>query len=156
MRAVMQRVSRASVSVDGVVIGEIERGWLALVGVHHSDTLREAGWLAEKIAGLRAFPDDQGKMNRSVQDIQGGILVVSNFTLYGDCQKGRRPSFTSAARPELAEPLIQRFIEELRARGLPVATGRFGADMQVSLINDGPVTLMIESAANVATDNSSG
>jgi D-tyrosyl-tRNA(Tyr) deacylase len=147
MRVVLQRVSQAAVRVDAEVVGEVSRGWLALVGVHSSDTARDACWLAEKIAGLRAFPDEQGKMNRSVQDVKGGILVVSNFTLYGDCLKGRRPSFVAAARPEQAEPLIERLIEELRALGLPVASGRFGADMQIALVNDGPVTLIIETVA---------
>ena len=107
---------------------------------------KEAGWLAEKVANLRAFPDADGKMNLGVQDVGGGVLVVSNFTLYGDCQKGRRPSFIGAARPEQAEPLCRAFARDLKALGVPVAEGRFGADMQVELVNDGPVTLVVDTA----------
>ena len=146
MRVVLQRVLAANVTVDSETIGNIGPGWLALVGVQHSDTPKQAHWLADKITGLRAFADDDGKMNRSVQDIGGSVLVVSNFTLYADCQKGRRPSFIRAARPEEAEPLIRLFVEALRSRGVPVSEGRFGADMRVELVNDGPVTLVIDSA----------
>lgn len=145
MRVVLQRVSAARVIVDGAVIGEITRGWLALVGMAPTDTPTELAWMAEKIANLRCFPDADGKMNLSVQDVAGAVLAVSNFTLYADCQKGRRPSFVNAARPEVAEPLYVEFLNRLRALGLPVQAGRFGADMQVELTNDGPVTLLIDS-----------
>jgi D-tyrosyl-tRNA(Tyr) deacylase len=146
MRVVLQRVSSARVAVTGEVVGEVGRGWLVLLGVAHADTPAEAVWLADKVANLRAFPDADGKMNRSVQDVGGGVLVVSNFTLYADCRKGRRPSFIAAARPEQAEPLCRAFADGLRALGVPVAEGRFGADMQVELVNDGPVTLVLETA----------
>ncbi|MFO0796397.1 MAG: D-aminoacyl-tRNA deacylase [Gemmataceae bacterium] len=145
MRAVIQRVRRAAVVVNGETVGAIDAGWLVLLGVAPADTPTEAAWLADKVAHLRAFEDDAGKMNRSVLDVGGGVLVVSQFTLYGDTRKGRRPSFTGAAPPALAEPLYERFAAELRAFGLPVATGRFGADMQVELVNDGPVTFVLES-----------
>jgi D-tyrosyl-tRNA(Tyr) deacylase len=144
MRAVLQRVRRASVTVAGETIGEIGTGLLVLLGVHRTDAAEQARWLAEKVAGLRVFEDADGKMNVSVQDAGGRVLVVSQFTLYGDCRKGRRPSFIEAAAPELAEPLYERFADELRALGVPVATGRFGADMQVELVNDGPVTVIID------------
>jgi D-tyrosyl-tRNA(Tyr) deacylase len=146
MRVVLQRVSRASVTIAGEVVGQIGRGWLALLAVAPGDGEAQAAWLAEKVANLRAFPDTDGKMNLGVQDVAGGVLVVSNFTLYGDCQKGRRPSFIGAARPELAEPLCRAFARNLRALGVPVAEGRFGADMQVELVNDGPVTLVVDTA----------
>ena len=145
MRAVIQRVRRAAVVVAGETVGAVETGWLVLLGVGPADTPTEAAWLADKVANLRAFEDDAGKMNRSVLDAGGGLLVVSQFTLYGDTHKGRRPSFTGAAPPALAEPLVERFAAALRAVGLPVATGRFGADMQVELVNDGPVTFVLES-----------
>jgi D-aminoacyl-tRNA deacylase len=145
MRAVVQRVRRASVTVAEQVIGEIKQGLLVLLGVHRDDAPEQARWLAEKVAGLRIFEDADGKMNVSVQDVRGAMLVVSQFTLYGNCEKGRRPSFIEAAQPELAVPLYERFVTELRALGLPVATGQFGADMQVELINDGPVTLIVDS-----------
>src|SRR5271163_3825507 len=128
MRAVLQRVRRASVAVAAEVIGRIEHGLLVLLGVHGTDTPDQARWLAEKVAGLRIFNDDAGKMNLSVQDVGGGILVVSQFTLYGNCEKGRRPSFIEAAPPETAEPLYRQFCNNLRESGIPVATGRFGAD----------------------------
>jgi D-tyrosyl-tRNA(Tyr) deacylase len=144
MRVVLQRVSRAQVTIAGEVVGEIGRGWLALLAVAPGDAAADAAWLAEKVANLRAFPDAEGKMNLGVQDVGGDVLVVSNFTLYGDCQKGRRPSFIAAARPEVAEPLCETFVQNLRAFGIPVATGRFGADMQVELVNDGPVTLILD------------
>jgi D-aminoacyl-tRNA deacylase len=144
MRAVLQRVSRAAVVIDGETVGAIERGLLVLLGVAPADTPDEAQWLAEKAAGLRIFRDEAGKMNLSVADIGGGVLVVSQFTLYGDCRKGRRPSFLDAAPPEVAVPLYEAFVNALRALGLPVATGRFGAMMQVELINDGPVTLILD------------
>ena len=144
MRAVLQRVSRASVTIDGEVVGEIGRGLLVLLGVTHADTPEQARWLAEKVAGLRIFPDDEGKMNRDVTEVRGSVLVVSQFTLYGNCEKGRRPSFIAAARPEQAIPLYEQFVNELKAIGLPVATGRFGAMMQVELVNDGPVTIVVD------------
>lgn len=144
MRAVVQRVSRARVDVGGATVGEIGRGLLVLLGVGPGDDPAAARWLAEKVATLRIFPDDAGKMNRDVSEAGGGVLVVSQFTLYGDCQKGRRPSFIDAARPEVAEPLYLAFADALRALGVPTATGEFGADMKVELVNDGPVTLIIE------------
>jgi D-tyrosyl-tRNA(Tyr) deacylase len=144
MRAVIQRVSSASVSVDARVIGAIDRGFLVLVGVTHADTRTEADWLARKIAGLRLFEDAAGKMNLGLSDIGGAALVVSQFTLYGDARKGRRPDFLQAARPEQAESLITYFIEQLRGQGLAVDTGQFQTHMQVSLVNDGPVTLLLD------------
>ncbi len=146
MRAVIQRVRQASVTVDGQEVGAISRGFLVLVGATHSDTRAEAEWLARKIAGLRIFEDAAGKMNLGLTDVGGTVLVVSQFTLYGDARKGRRPSFTEAAPPELAEPLIAYLVERLRSEGLTVATGRFRAEMQVALINDGPVTLWLDTA----------
>lgn len=145
MRVILQRVATAAVTVTGETVGQIAGGWLALVGVATADTVADADWLAEKVAHLRAFSDPDGKMNLDVQQVGGGVLVVSNFTLYADCQKGRRPSFVAAARPEMAEPLVTAFANGLRRLGIPVATGRFGADMQVALCNDGPVTLLLES-----------
>lgn len=147
MRAVVQRVSRAKVRVAGEVAGEIGRGWLVLLGVAPGDARKQVGWLAEKVANLRAFNDPDGKMNLSVQDVGGAVLVVSQFTLYGDCQKGRRPSFTGAAPPAVAEPLYEAFVNALKLLGVPVATGRFAADMQVELVNDGPVTFIIDAPA---------
>lgn len=145
MRAVLQRVSEARVRVAGAVVGEIARGLMILLGVGREDTERDVGYLAEKVAGLRIFEDGEGKLNRSVADIAGGVLVVSQFTLLGDCRKGRRPGFSAAAPPELANQLYQDFAARLRAKGLPVATGIFQADMQVELINDGPVTMLLDS-----------
>ena len=147
MRALLQRVSAASVTVNGRITGQIERGYMILLGVTHSDTHNEAEWLAHKIAGLRLFEDDAGKMNLSLADVGGSLLVVSQFTLYGDARKGRRPSFTNAARPEQAEPLVDHFCAQLREHGFRVATGVFGTMMQVDIHNDGPVTLMLERAA---------
>lgn len=144
MRALLQRVTSANVIVNGRIIGQIEHGYLILLGVTHSDTTHEADWLANKIVGLRLFEDEAGKMNRSLADVGGRVLVVSQFTLYGDARKGRRPSFTAAARPEQAEPLVDYFCESLRKSGLIVPTGQFGAMMQVNIQNDGPVTLMLE------------
>jgi D-tyrosyl-tRNA(Tyr) deacylase len=145
MRAVVQRVSRARVVVGEEVTGEIGPGLLVLLGVTHTDTADQARWLADKVVGLRIFLDDEGKMNRGVEEMGGGVLVVSQFTLYGDCRKGRRPSFVDAAPPERAIPLYEEFITAVRARGIPTATGRFGAMMQVELVNDGPVTLLVDS-----------
>jgi D-tyrosyl-tRNA(Tyr) deacylase len=144
MRALVQRVSEARVRVDGEIIGEIDTGLLALVGVTHDDTAAQATKLAEKIANLRIFTDDDDKMNLSVLDVGGAVLVVSQFTLYGDARKGRRPAYVEAARPEVAEPLCEAVVDTLRGLGVPVETGRFRADMQVELINDGPVTLSLE------------
>lgn len=145
MRAVIQRVSEARVSVEGEVIGAIERGLLVLLGVAPGDGEDQARWLANKIAGLRIFPDDAGKMNLSLIEIGGGALVVSQFTLFGDTKKGRRPSFVGAAPPALAEPLYERFCELLVSEGVGrVERGRFGADMTVSLANQGPVTLLLD------------
>jgi D-tyrosyl-tRNA(Tyr) deacylase len=145
MRAVVQRVRRAQVTIDGEVAGEIGGGLLVLLGVTHTDTEAHGRWLAEKVVGLRIFGDAEGKMNRDLTEMQGAVLVVSQFTLYGDCRKGRRPSFIDAAPPPIAIPLYEGFINAIRALGVPVATGRFGADMQVELVNDGPVTLIIDS-----------
>jgi len=145
MRAVLQRVSRARVLVDGEVLGEVGRGILVLLGVSRSDTLEQARWLAEKVVALRLFEDADGKMNRDVTEVGGGVLVVSQFTLYGDCKKGRRPSFVEAAAPDTAIPLYEAFVNAVKALGIPTATGRFGAMMQVELVNDGPVTLIVDS-----------
>jgi D-tyrosyl-tRNA(Tyr) deacylase len=147
MRALLQRVSYASVSVDDVIVGQIDRGFVVLLGVTQSDGQAEVEWLANKVAGLRLFEDMDGKMNASLAEVDGALLVVSQFTLYGDARKGRRPSFTAAARPDQAEPLVEAFIARLRARGFTVATGVFGATMQVEIHNDGPVTLMLEREA---------
>ena len=145
MRVVVQRVRRARVTVGEEVAGEIGQGLLVLLGVTHNDTIDDARWLAEKTVGLRIFADDEGKMNRGVADVSGSVLVVSQFTLYGDCSKGKRPSFITAAPPGIAIPLYESFVDAVRALGVPVATGRFGAMMNVELVNDGPVTLIVES-----------
>lgn len=144
MRALLQRVQHADVRVDGELVGKIDRGWLVLLGVRRGDTRDVARWLAEKCVHLRAFPDEQGKMNRSVSDVSGAMLIVSQFTLYGDCQRGRRPGFDAAAPPELAEPLYEAFCEAVLDLGVPVERGVFRADMQVGLTNDGPVTFLLE------------
>ncbi len=144
MKAVVQRAAHASVTVDGEVIGQIGAGLCVLIGVTHDDTADQAVKLAAKLWKLRIFEDDDGKMNRAVHEVGGEILIVSQFTLYGDARKGNRPSFIDAARPEVAEPLIELLMDELRALGATVATGKFGADMLVDLRNDGPVTLLIE------------
>ncbi len=146
MRACIQRVSEARVTVDGEVTGQIGRGLVVLLGVGMDDGESELIWLAEKIVGLRVFEDDAGKMNRSLAEVGGAMLVVSQFTLYGDCRKGRRPSFTTAAAPELAERLYDEFVARVRSCGIEVATGRFREHMLVSLVNDGPVTLWIDTA----------
>ncbi len=145
MRAVVQRVSRASVAIGGETVGAIDAGLVVLLGVTHDDTPEQAKWLAEKIAGLRIFNDADGKMNRDLGDVPGAMLIVSQFTLYGDCTKGKRPSFITAAPPPIAIPLYEAFINGVKALGIPVATGRFGADMHVELVNDGPVTLIVDS-----------
>ncbi len=144
MRAVVQRVSEASVAVDGRVAGEIGRGLLVFVSVGEGDEEKDAAQLAEKVVGLRCFQDEASKFNLSVQDVVGSLLVISQFTLHGDCRKGRRPSFTQAAGPEVAVPLYELFVQQLRERGLTVETGEFGAHMEVRLANDGPVTLLID------------
>ena len=147
MRVVLQRVSRAEVRVAGRVTGKIGPGFLVLAGFGPSDTDAQLSWMAEKILGLRVFADDQGKMNRDLADVSGGILVVSQFTLYGDASKGRRPSFIDAAPPNLAVPLYEKFVALLKEKSagkIPVETGEFGAMMDVELVNDGPVTLILE------------
>ncbi|MDA0590845.1 MAG: D-aminoacyl-tRNA deacylase [Planctomycetota bacterium] len=145
MRAVVQRVSSASVTVDGEITGEIKRGFLVLLGVGEDDTDDDVVYLAGKVVGLRVFEDDAGKMNLTLADVGGAVLAVSQFTLFGDCRKGRRPSFISAARPEKANSLYEAFVAEIRGQGIAAETGRFQAHMDVSLVNDGPVTLLIDS-----------
>ena len=145
MRACVQRVHRASVTVDGQIVGQIGCGMLVLLGITNDDQPEDVAYLAEKTTGLRIFEDDEGKMNRSLLDTGGQMLVVSQFTLLGDCRKGRRPSFVQAAPPELAENLYQQFVAQVQAHGIYVATGRFRAHMDVALINDGPVTLLLDS-----------
>lgn len=143
MRAVCQRVSRASVTVDTELVGEIGHGWMVLLGVGPNDDEQTAARMADKIVGLRVFEDEDGKMNRSVMDVGGAVLLVSQFTLYADTSRGRRPGFTGAAPPAIAEPLVNRLAELIRERGLTVATGRFRAHMAVELVNDGPVTIVL-------------
>lgn len=145
MRGVVQRVSEAHVQVDGKIVGQIERGLVVLLGVAEGDTSADLKYLVEKTIHLRIFEDDEGKMNRSVVDIGGSILAISQFTLLGDCRKGRRPSFITAARPEEANAMYEQYVEAIRQHGIPVETGIFQADMKVHLINDGPVTLMLDS-----------
>ena len=144
MRVVLQRVSRAEVRVDGAVVGKIERGYVLLVAFRSGDRDEALAWMVDKLRGLRLFPDADGKMNLSIDDVGGAFLVVSQFTLYADVHKGRRPSFVDAARPEEAEKLYDRFVDLMRQGTTPVATGVFGAMMEIELVNDGPVTLMIE------------
>jgi D-aminoacyl-tRNA deacylase len=144
MRAIIQRVSSASVKVDNKVVGQINKGFVVLLGITHKDTEVEAKFIANKITNLRIFSDDEGKMNLSLKDVNGGALIVSQFTLYGDARKGNRPSFTDAARPEVAIPLYEYFVSEVKKAGIPVATGIFGAMMDVEINNSGPVTIMIE------------
>jgi D-aminoacyl-tRNA deacylase len=145
MRAVVQRVTSASVTVERRVVGEIAHGLLALVGVETGDSVSDAAYIAAKISDLRIFEDDAHHMNKSVQDVGGAVLVVSQFTLAADCRKGRRPSFDAAAQPAVARPLYEQVVREIEARGLRVATGEFQAAMQVSLVNDGPVTVLLDS-----------
>lgn len=147
MRIVLQRVSSAAVSVEGVEVGAIGPGLLLLVGFAPTDSMNEVTWMADKVVGLRIFGDENGMMNRSISDVDGRILVVSQFTLYGDASRGRRPSFIGAARPEVAIPLYEAFLAELASHGHLPAAGQFGAEMQVSLVNDGPVTLFLEREA---------
>lgn len=144
MKAVVQRVKKAKVEVNGETTGSIDSGLLIFLGVGDGDSSKEVGWMAEKISGLRIFEDNEGKMNLSLMDVGGAALVVSQFTLYGDCRKGKRPSFASAAKPETANSLYEDFIELFRQKGIKTETGRFQAMMDVSLVNDGPVTLIIE------------
>lgn len=144
MRAILTRVKSASVTVDGSVIGQIGQGFLILLGVTHEDTEAQAVKLADKLMGLRIFEDENGKMNRSLEDVGGQVLVVSQFTLYGNCKKGRRPEFLAAARPEIAIPLYEKFIALCRDKGFSVETGEFGAEMLVESVNDGPVTLIVD------------
>lgn len=145
MRSVVQRVKRASVTVNGESVGKISAGLLVLLGFRPEDGESDINWMVDKLFGLRIFEDEEGKMNRSVLDVGGEILVVSQFTLYGDCRSGKRPSFTSAAPPELAKALYEQSVEALRSRGVKVETGVFQAQMNVELINDGPVTLLLDS-----------
>jgi D-aminoacyl-tRNA deacylase len=152
VRAVVQRVSRASVTVAGEVVGRIEKGLLVLLGVAEGDTQDDVIFLAAKIAGLRIFPDDEGKMNRSLVDVGGQMLVVSQFTLLGDCRKGRRPSFLQAARPERAVELYRGFVAEVQGQGVAVETGRFQEHMDVELVNDGPVTLILDTRQGMTTN----
>jgi D-tyrosyl-tRNA(Tyr) deacylase len=146
MRSVVQRVSSSSVTVDGDVIGEIDKGLMVLLGVTHDDTSKDVDYMIDKILNLRIFEDEDDKMNLSLKDIGGELLVVSQFTLYGDCRKGRRPSFTNAAKPDLADKLYGEFIAKAKSQGLNVGTGQFGAHMMVDLTNDGPVTILLDSS----------
>ncbi len=148
MRTVVQRTTDASVTIDNQVVGAIGQGIVVLLGIHAEDGPAEITWMADKVINLRIFEDDQGKMNRSLKDICGEMLIISQFTLYGDCRKGRRPGYSSAAPPAIAEPLYHQFVEEVQSRGITVATGTFQASMQVKLVNDGPVTLMLDSHKN--------
>lgn len=144
MRAVVQRVTHASVTIDGQVHGKIDNGLMILLGIREGDTEAEVDYLADKCMGQRIFSDENDKMNLSVRDVGGSLLIISQFTLYGDCKKGNRPSFTRAARPEAAIPLYERFIARCRDSGIKVETGEFGADMKVELLNDGPVTIVMD------------
>ena len=145
MRAVVQRVTRAKVTVADACSGTIGPGLLVLLGVGEDDTDRDVAYLADKISGLRIFDDEEGKMNMALPDIQGAMLVISQFTLYGDCRKGKRPSYAKAAKPDWAEALYEKFVDEIRKKGIPVETGVFQAEMMVELVNDGPVTIMVDS-----------
>ena len=145
MKFIVQKVEKAKVEVDGKVVGKINKGFMVLIGVKENDTKKEADYLVNKLINLRIFEDEQEKMNLSLKDVGGELLVVSQFTLYGDCRKGRRPSFSSAARPEVATKLYEEFIEKARKEGIVTKTGQFGAHMMVDLTNDGPVTILLES-----------
>ncbi len=145
MRAVVQRVSSSKVTVDEEVVGNINNGLLVLLGVTHDDTSKDVDYMVDKVTNLRIFEDENDKMNLSLKDINGEVLAVSQFTLYGDCRRGRRPSFSDAARPEVANPLYEEFVKKIRDLGINVSTGKFGAHMMVDLINDGPVTILLES-----------
>ena len=144
MRGVVQRVKYSSVTVNGEIIGKIDKGLLVLLGVTHTDSEKEINWLAKKIKDLRIFEDQDGKMNLGLEEINGELLTISQFTLYGDCIKGRRPGFVDAAKPDLAKPLYEKFLEKCRSFGIKTEAGIFGADMKVELLNDGPVTLIID------------
>lgn len=144
MKVVIQRVSQAQVAIEEQIVGQIKRGFMVLVGIHQEDTPEDVAYIVGKISKLRVFEDDEGKMNRSIQEIEGSILSISQFTLYAKTKKGNRPSFIEAARPDVAIPLYELFNQQLEAEGIAVATGEFGADMQVSLTNDGPVTIVID------------
>jgi len=148
MKAVVQRVSEAAVRIDGETVGAIEKGFLVLLGVWSGDSEEDCRWLADKVAQLRVFEDENGKLNKALADVGGSVLVVPNFTIAGDCRKGNRPSFIRAERPERAVPLFELFKETLKGRGLQVESGVFGADMKVSLVNDGPITLIVEKGDN--------
>ncbi|MCD0458517.1 D-tyrosyl-tRNA(Tyr) deacylase [Roseiconus lacunae] len=148
MRVVLQRVSEASVKVDGEIVGQINHGLVALVGIGHGDDEKIVEWMADKTVQLRVFEDDAGKMNRSLADVSGGVLAISQFTLYGDCRKGRRPAFTAAAAPEVAKQLYEHYVNAIGKHGIEVQTGIFAADMKVSLINDGPVTMLLDREAD--------
>ncbi|WP_315861285.1 D-aminoacyl-tRNA deacylase [Roseiconus lacunae] len=145
---VLQRVSEASVKVDGEIVGQINHGLVALVGIGHGDDEKIVEWMADKTVQLRVFEDDAGKMNRSLADVSGGVLAISQFTLYGDCRKGRRPAFTAAAAPEVAKQLYEHYVNAIGKHGIEVQTGIFAADMKVSLINDGPVTMLLDREAD--------
>ncbi|WP_436717881.1 D-aminoacyl-tRNA deacylase [Roseiconus lacunae] len=145
---VLQRVSEASVKVDGEIVGQINHGFVALVGIGHGDDEKIVEWMADKTVQLRVFEDDAGKMNRSLADVSGGVLAISQFTLYGDCRKGRRPAFTAAAAPEVAKQLYEHYVNAIGKHGIEVQTGIFAADMKVSLINDGPVTMLLDREAD--------
>ncbi|EGO9022677.1 D-tyrosyl-tRNA(Tyr) deacylase [Enterococcus faecalis] len=144
MKVVIQRVSQAQVAIEEQIVGQIKRGFMVLAGIHQEDTPEDVAYVVGKISKLRVFEDDEGKMNRSIQEIEGSILSISQFTLYAKTKKGNRPSFIEAARPDVAIPLYELFNQQLEAEGIAVATGEFGADMQVSLTNDGPVTIVID------------
>jgi D-aminoacyl-tRNA deacylase len=145
MRSVVQRVSRAKVTINNKIVGEIGHGVVVLLGIHASDTVQEIKWMADKIINLRIFEDHEEKMNNSLFDIHGEMLIVSQFTLYGDCRKGRRPGYSGAARPEIAKPLYEQFVKYIKDKGITTATGEFQAMMDVALVNNGPVTLLIDS-----------
>ena len=144
MRAVLIRVSRASITINGEKGGSMDKGFVVLVGVKPEDTVQEAAYLAKKCAEMRIFEDENGKMNKSLSDVGGSMMVVSNFTLYADCSHGRRPDFFHAAKPDIAIPVYEHFVSEVKARGIPLITGEFGADMAIDHVNDGPVTLILD------------
>lgn len=148
MRVVIQRVKNASVEVDGEIVGKIDKGILALLGITHEDTEKDVDYLVKKVLNLRIFSDEQDKMNLSLKNVEGELLVISQFTLYGECQKGLRPSFTNAAKPAIATELYEKFISKAKSEGFKVESGIFGADMKVNLLNDGPVTLILDSPQN--------
>lgn len=144
MKILIQRVTEANVKIDGQITGKIDKGVVVFIGITHSDTPLQSAWLANKLINLRIFEDEMGKMNRSLTEVKGAALIISQFTLYADCNQGKRPSFTQAALPDAAKSLYEQFIEEVRIGGIKVETGTFGAEMKVALVNDGPVTIMLE------------